>query len=190
MKTHNGVTGLFGRDQLTEYAIDAGQRTILYWDTIRQRGNQFSEHMAHKTPHVLGYEFELIVDGITLPEPVNYGLVKIHPPEGVTIDNRKRPFVVADPRGGHQAGIGCFKADSEIGMILAEGHPCYFIGFTLMPEPGQTIEAVIHAMAFFLKKVNEMHLALKEHQNQELLKKMDQGGTLFLNLWNTQLSHF
>ncbi len=146
-----------GRNQLTEYVVDAGQRAILFWDAIRQRGNQYHEHMAHDTPHVLDYEYELIVDGRTLSQPVNYGLVKIIPPKGVKIDDHKRPFVVVDPRAGHGPGIGGFKADSEIGVILAEGHPCYFIGFSPEPEPGQTIEAIMRAEGQFLKRIVELH---------------------------------
>lgn len=142
---------------LVDYLIDAGQRSVLFWDTIRQRGNQYHEHMARKVPHVLNYDYELIVDGRKLSEPVNYGLARIVPPEGVVVDDRNRPFVVADPRAGHGPGIGGFKADSEIGVILSAGHPCYFIGFSPVPEPDQTIEAVMRAEAAFLKRVIEMH---------------------------------
>ena len=48
----------------------------------------------------------------------------------------KRPFVVVDPRAGHGPGIGGFKADSEIGVAMRAGHPCYFVGFTPEPMPG------------------------------------------------------
>ena len=34
-------------------------------------------------------------------------------------------------------GIGGFKADSEIGVALQAGHPCYFVGFSPEPQPGQ-----------------------------------------------------
>jgi pimeloyl-ACP methyl ester carboxylesterase len=146
-----------GRNQLTEYFVDAGQRTILFWDTIRQRGNQYLEHMARETPHVLRFEYDLILDGRTLPEPVNYGLVKIRPPKDVAINDRSRPFVIIDPRAGHGPGIGGFKADSEIGVAMSAGHPCYFIGFSAKPQPGQTIEAVMRAERAFLKRVNELH---------------------------------
>ncbi len=148
---------LLGRNPLIDYTVDAFQRTILFWDTIRQRGNQYLEHMSQEAPHVLDYEGELIMDGRALPVPVNYGLVEIHPPEGVDIDERKRPFVVVDPRAGHGPGIGGFKADSEIGVILGAGHPCYFIGFTPEPCPGQTIEAVMGAEKLFLERVTERH---------------------------------
>ena len=119
-------------DPLSAYLVDAAQRTILFWDVMRQRGNQFLEHMAMQAPNVLQFESQLIVDGRKLPRPVNYGLVQITPPQGVTIAERKRPFVVVDPRAGHGPGIGGFKADSEIGVAMAAGHPCYFVGF--LPE--------------------------------------------------------
>ncbi len=141
----------------SEYLTDAAQRTVLYWDIMRQRGNQFQEHMAKEVPHVLQFEMDLIMDGRTLPEPVNYGVVKIRPPKGKTFDDRKRPFVVFDPRAGHGPGIGGFKADSEIGMAMQAGHPCYFVGFSPNPEPGQTIERVIKAWAVFMRKVTELH---------------------------------
>jgi pimeloyl-ACP methyl ester carboxylesterase len=153
-KDNKGPAGL---KELIEYLVDAGQRTVLFWDVMRQRGNQYEEHMAQTAPHVLQFEHELILDGRKLPRPVNYGIVKIRPPKGTVINSLKRPFVVIDPRAGHGPGIGGFKADSEIGEALRAGHPCYFIGFTPIPEPGQTIEAVIEAWAVFIERVAELH---------------------------------
>jgi pimeloyl-ACP methyl ester carboxylesterase len=113
--------------------------------------------MAETVPHVLEFAVERVLDGRKLPRPVNYGLVRIVPPEGVTIDPKRRPFVVVDPRAGHGPGIGGFKADSEIGVALQAGHACYFIGFLPDPVPGQTIEDIAHAEAIFLERVIELH---------------------------------
>ena len=124
---------------------------------MRQRGNSYLEHEAKTVPHVLRYQFELVIDGRTLERPVNYGLVRIVPPEGVTIDPKLRPFVIVDPRAGHGPGIGGFKADSEIGVALKAGHPCYFVGFSPNPMPGQTIEDIARAEAVFLEKVIALH---------------------------------
>jgi hypothetical protein len=140
-----------------EYAVDAAQRSILFWDVMRQRGNQYHEHLAETAPNVLDYKFEVIVDGRTLPRPVNYGLVRIIPPEGVEIDMAGRPFVIVDPRAGHRPGIGGFKADSEIGVAMKAGHPCYLVGFLPDPVPGQTLEDVARAEAVFLEKVIALH---------------------------------
>src|SRR5262249_49206304 len=140
-----------------DYMRDAAQRSVLYWDVMRQRGNQYREHMAETVPHVLEFAVERVMDGRELERPVNYGLVRIVPPKGVEVDQSRRPFVVIDPRAGHGPGIGGFKADSEIGVALKAGHPCYFIGFLPDPVPGQTIEDIARAEAVFLERVIALH---------------------------------
>ena len=140
-----------------EYMADATQRGILFLDVMRERGNAFREHATEMAPHVLDFEFDLVVDGRTLARPVNYALVRIKPPADTTIDAVLRPFVIVDPRAGHGPGIGGFKADSEIGVALRAGHSCYFIGFLPEPMPGQTIEDIARAEAIFLEKVISLH---------------------------------
>jgi pimeloyl-ACP methyl ester carboxylesterase len=147
--------GLFGA--AADYAMDAAQRTVLFWDVMRQRGNQYREHLAETVPHVLDYDVELVLDARTFERPVNYGLVRVVPPAGVEIDPTRRPFVIVDPRAGHGPGIAGFKADSEIGVAFKAGHPCYFVGFLPDPMPGQTIEDVAKAEAIFLEKVIALH---------------------------------
>jgi pimeloyl-ACP methyl ester carboxylesterase len=147
--------GLFG--PVFEYMIDAAQRSVLFLDVMRQRGNQYRDHQAETVPHVLDYAVELVIDGRTLKRPVNYCLVRIIPPKDVEIDLKRRPFMVVDPRAGHGPGIGGFKADSEIGVAMKAGHPCYFVGFLPDPMPGQTIEDIARAEAIFLEKVISLH---------------------------------
>ncbi|PJG55178.1 hypothetical protein CVM73_11440 [Bradyrhizobium forestalis] len=140
-----------------EYMIDAGQRSVLFLDIMRRRGDQYREHVAQTAPHVLQFAAELIIDGRRLDPPVNYALVRIIPPKGVELDLERRPFVIVDPRAGHGPGIGGFKADSEIGVAMKAGHPCYFIGFLPEPMPGQTIERIARAEALFIEKVISLH---------------------------------
>ncbi len=147
--------GVFG--PAFEYMVDAAQRSVLFWDVMRQRSNQYREHLAETVPHVLDYKAELVMDGRTLERPVNYLLVRIVPPDDIEIDPMRRPFVVVDPRAGHGPGIGGFKADSEIGVAMKAGHPCYFVGFLPDPMPGQTIEDIALAEAQFLEKVIALH---------------------------------
>src|SRR5208337_4397400 len=146
-----------GSNDLLDYWVDAWQRSILLLDVLRQRGNNSIEHNARKAPNVLSFDVELVLDGRSLPRPVNYGLVRIIPLKGTSIDPNKRPFIVFDPRAGHGPGIGGMKHDSEIGVALAAGHPCYFVGFLPDPVPGQTIEDVCRAEARFVEKVVELH---------------------------------
>jgi hypothetical protein len=140
-----------------EYWLDAMQRTVLCLDALRQRGDTHLDRTEKLAPHVLSFEREVLVDGRTLPRPVNYALVRIIPPAGVETDPSKRPFIVFDPRAGHGPGIGGMKQDSEIGVALGAGHPCYFVGFMTDPVPGQTIEDVCRAEAHFLERVIALH---------------------------------
>jgi pimeloyl-ACP methyl ester carboxylesterase len=139
------------------YWVDAWQRGVLFLDVMQQRSKQYEEHAAKLAPHVLKFGAELVMDGRKLPRPVNYVLARIAPPQGVKIDQKKRPFIIVDPRAGHGPGIGGFKADSEIGVAFKAGHPCYFIGFLPDPVSGQTIEDIIAAEATFLEKVIALH---------------------------------
>src|SRR2546430_11781132 len=46
--------GIFG--PAVEYMVDAAQRSVLFWDVMRQRSNQYEEHLAKVAPHVLRSE--------------------------------------------------------------------------------------------------------------------------------------
>ncbi len=86
------------------YSTDCFQRWVLFCDTLRQRGNNFIEHERAGKPPLLVFEHETIVDGRKLARPVNYALVRIIPPAGVTIDETQRPFIIIDPRRGTVRG--------------------------------------------------------------------------------------
>jgi pimeloyl-ACP methyl ester carboxylesterase len=130
---------------------------VLFWDTLRQRGNNFVEHERQGLPPVLRFDYEMLMDGRTLERPVNYALLRIVPPEGVQVDPERRPYVIIDPRGGHGPGIGGFKDDSQVGVALREGHPVYFVIFHPRPEPGQTLLDVCNAEREFVRHVRALH---------------------------------
>jgi hypothetical protein len=153
------MTEWSGLNDFQRYWVDAWQRSILSLDVLRQRANIHREQTAKEVPNVLGFQVELVRDGRTLERPVNYGLVRIVPPPGVEIDPAKPPMIVVDPRAGHGPGIGGMKKDSQIGMALAAGHPCYFVGFSPKPIPEQTVEDVCRAEAVFIEDVAARHHA-------------------------------
>ena len=140
-----------------QYAVDFAQRSILFLDTLRQRGNNFVEHERQGLPPVLHFDYEMLMDGRSLERPVNYALLRIIPPKGVTVDSKRRPYVIIDPRGGHGPGIGGFKDDSQVGIALHEGHPVYFVTFFPNPEPGQTLLDVCNAEREFVHHVRALH---------------------------------
>ncbi|MGD9365778.1 MAG: DUF3141 domain-containing protein [Desulfobacteraceae bacterium] len=164
-----------------EYTLDRWQRSILFGDIMRQRGNNFFEHLRAGQPPVLVFEYDLVLDGLDFDPPVNYALVKIRNRRKDTGDRRgaerqtagrrqgfpegqrprdvvtHRPLVVIDPRAGHGPGIGGSKLNSQIGLALDYGYPVYFIMFSPEPAPGQTIPAIQQAEIRFLEEVARRH---------------------------------
>ena len=140
-----------------EYMVDALQRSILFLDLLRQRGDEEIEITSRPLATVLSFGHEVLMDGRSLPRPMNYTLSRIVPPPGVVIDPQKRPVVVVDPRAGQGPGVGGFKAESEIGDALNAGHPVYFIGFAATPVPGQQFLDVVEGQVSFFERVVELH---------------------------------
>ncbi|KLK93530.1 poly(3-hydroxybutyrate) depolymerase [Microvirga vignae] len=141
----------------SSYWLDFTQRSILFWDTLRQRGNNWIEHEKAGKPPLLAFDWEMIADARTFERPVNYALVRILPPDGIETDPDRRPFVIIDPRAGHGPGIGGFKQDSQVGVALKAGHPVYCVIFFPEPVSGQTLADVSRAEAEFLRIVGERH---------------------------------
>jgi pimeloyl-ACP methyl ester carboxylesterase len=139
------------------YGVDFLQRTVLFWDTLRQRGNQWLAHEAAGKPPLLHEAYETIADARAFERPCNYALLRIVPPRDVKVGETLRPFVIIDPRAGHGPGIGGFKKDSEVGVAMRAGHPVYFVIFFPDPEPGQTLADVVDAEAEFVRIVAARH---------------------------------
>jgi hypothetical protein len=143
------------------YGVDAAQRSAIYMDILRKRGNTYIEHLRSGQPPVLVFNYEMILDGRHFSRPVNYALVRIAdrrekkkpPPDNSERRYQamkhpelpKRPIVIIDPRAGHGPGIGGSSRDSEVGMALDNGFTVYFILFFTEPFPGQTLADVERA---------------------------------------------
>jgi len=161
-----------------EYLEDTVQRSTIFMDVLRKRGNIYNEHNAAGNPPVLSFDYKIVLDARKFDKPVNYALIKILAKEqqpifkknavldrqAVLVDaktvrsrSKKRPIVIIDPRAGHGPGIGGSKRDSEIGMALTLGHPVYFFIFFPEPEKGQSIEDIQRAEVKFLEKVVDLH---------------------------------
>lgn len=176
----NLIEQMMGPDSLfrqgCDYLTDSVQRSILFMDVMRQRGNVYLDHIEKEQPPVLVFDYEIIIDGRTLERPANYALARIidkrrrnvgapgdkekrQKPDlsSEPMDPRKRPMVIIDPRAGHGPGIGGSKQDSEIGLALTKGHPVYFILFFTEPMPGQVLADVKNAEIVFLEEVKRRH---------------------------------
>lgn len=143
------------------YVIDSLQRSLLFADVLRQRGDQMLAHEAEDMPPQLDFEYEMVLDARQFEKPANYALVRITSAtcgQGIAcVDETNRPIIIVDPRAGHGPGIGGFKRDSEVGMALHRGHPTYFVMFFPEPCPHQTLADVHHALRRFVAMVQEKH---------------------------------
>lgn len=144
-----------------EYAADAAWRTAALADTLRERAANMREHEASGMPPLLHFEHEQVADARDFEPPCNYRLLRITRCESDGLEKNVRrnaaPVLIVDPRAGHGPGIGGFKRDSEVGMALREGHPVYFAVFDPDPVEGQTLGAVIGAVARFIEIVGQRH---------------------------------
>ena len=180
MNAYNPLSGvsqaLHWPSAAMEYMTDRTQRTILFWDVLRKRGNNYLAHLKAGQPPVLVFDYEMVLDGRTFEKPVNYSLIRIldrrtqkhktvkqnerrsAPKTAAAIPVQpKRPIVIIDPRAGHGPGIGGSKLNSQIGVALDYGHPVYFVMFYTDPEPGQTIADVHSAEIRFFEEVASRH---------------------------------
>lgn len=142
------------------YWADAAWRAVATLDLLRRRANNMREHEAKGMPPLLHFEGEQVADARAFDPPCNYRLLRItscphhmerHVKAGMS------PVIVVEPRAGHGPGIGGFRRDSEVGMAMLEGHPVYFVVFDPEPVDGQTVGAVVGALARFFEIVARLH---------------------------------
>lgn len=145
----------------TEYMQDLAERTILFWDTLRQRADNMLAHERAGKPPLLDFDYETVLDARRYNRPANYALLRItRVGEDCLedcLDPEKPPVMVVDPRAGHGPGIGGFKRESEVGMALHEGHAVYFVIFYPEPARGQKLDDVLHALRRFVEEVASRH---------------------------------
>src|SRR6516225_6160618 len=57
------------------YQRDVWERTVLFWDTLRQRANNMLEHERAGLPPLLDFKSETLLDARRFERPVNYALL-------------------------------------------------------------------------------------------------------------------
>ncbi len=138
-------------DDIVNYQRDLWERSILFWDTLRQRADNMIAHERAGKPPLLDFDYEMILDARRFDRPVNYALLRITRYGDKCLedclDPAKPPVMIVDPRAGHGPGIGGFKRESEVGIALHEGYPVYFVVFFPEPSPGETMADVLHTRA-------------------------------------------
>ncbi len=99
MATGNFMESVFGAGSLFkdsyDYVLDSMQKSVLFMDVMRKRGNVYLDHIEKGQPPVLVFDYEIIIDGRNLDNPANYALTKI-------IDKRKRDAQASDRKEKRQ----------------------------------------------------------------------------------------
>lgn len=148
-------------DAFVAYQRDYAERSILFFDTLRERADNMLAHEKAGKPPLLDFDYEVLLDARRFEHPTNYSLLRItRAGENCLIDcldEAKAPIVVLDPRAGHGPGIGGFKRDSEVGLALRTGHPVYFVAFAPEPVPSQSLHDVLRTLRRFVEVVAERH---------------------------------
>ncbi len=148
-------------EDIAAYQRDVWERSILFWDTLRQRADNMIAHERAGKPPLLDFDYELILDARRFERPVNYALLRITRYGDKCLedclDPAKPPVVIVDPRAGHGPGIGGFKRESEVGIAMHEGYPVYFVVFYPEPSPGQTMADVLHTLRRCAEEVSGRH---------------------------------
>src|SRR3989304_8118463 len=65
----------FQPGELWEYGIDVWQRSVLFWDVLRQRANIMMEHEEAGMPPVLTFQYETLFEARHFERPTNYALL-------------------------------------------------------------------------------------------------------------------
>lgn len=105
-----------------DYAINVSERSVLFWDTLRQRAENMMAHDRAGKPPLLDFDYEVVLDARRFERPTNYNLLRITRVGDTCLEDclgsGKPPVVVFDPRAGHGPGIGGFKRGSEVGLAF------------------------------------------------------------------------
>ena len=126
------------------YAVDTAQRSILFWDTIRQRGNNFVEHAQ---AGLLARAALRLRDRARRPQAsrgrsITRSCASCRPKASPSIRSGGRTSSsiraqVTDP------GSAASRTIRRSASRSREGHPVYFVIFFRDPEPGQTLLACL-----------------------------------------------
>jgi hypothetical protein len=114
-------------DGWLSYQRDFSERSILFWDTLRQGADNMLEHERLGLPPLLKFKAETLLDARTFARPVNYALLRITEVEAVTAEacvDADKPLVLY---GNCQAGwaITLLASDCEglLGPAVLNGSP-------------------------------------------------------------------
>ena len=157
MQAHDQETTPVAWTAAADYTLDAWQRGILFLDVLRQRGNQYFEHMAMRAPNVLHFDAR---SGARRPQAAAAGQLcpgRDHPAARRRDRCQETPVRRGRParraRAGHRRLQGRQRDRRRDGGRAS----LLFRGLPARAGAGQTIEDIMLTQAAFLERVIELH---------------------------------
>ena len=140
------------------YMVDFAQRSLLFWDTLRQRGNNFIEHERQGLPPVLRFEHEMVMDGRTLERRSTTRCCASCLPRASTVDPRRRPV------RGHRSARRTRPRHRRVqGRLAGRRGPSRGSSsvlrhvFPRIPSRGRRCSMCVTPSAQFVHRVRELH---------------------------------
>jgi Protein of unknown function (DUF3141) len=60
-----------------DHAINVSERSVLFWDTLRQRAENMMAHDRAGKPPLLDFDYKVVLDARRFERPTNYSLLRI-----------------------------------------------------------------------------------------------------------------
>lgn len=76
---------------LLAYQVDFWQRSVLFLDALRERGDDMLDHQRQNMPPLLIFDYELLLDARRFEDPANYALLKVTGAEGIRYERAVAP---------------------------------------------------------------------------------------------------
>ncbi len=86
------------------YQRDLLERSVLFWDVLRQRADNMIAHERAGRPPQLDFDYELLADARRFEHPANYVLLRVILAGEDCLNAAKAPVIVVDPRAGLGSG--------------------------------------------------------------------------------------
>ena len=135
---------------------------VLFSDVMRQRGNQYREHLAAdraECARATRRNWSWTAAGSN-GRSTTYWCASFRLRASRSI-RRSGPSSSSIRAPDTVRASAASRPTARSASRFKAGHPCYFIGFLPDPMPGQTIEDIARAEAVFLEKVIALHPACR-----------------------------
>ncbi|EIF32161.1 poly(3-hydroxyalkanoate) synthetase [Burkholderia sp. Ch1-1] len=143
-----------------DYLRDVCERSVLFWDTLRQRADNMIAHERAGKPPLLDFDYEMLLDARRFDHPANYALVRITRVGDVFRRMLRRDEAACDRcRSARRVWAWHRWLQARFGRRHGDARRSYGLFRHFFPEPcpGQTLADVLHSLRRFADEVARRH---------------------------------